>query len=633
VASGIVESENAETSLQTKEGAARSRLVQKLLAATSSMPQFVEDLLKTQAVVVVGSEAAAFTLERGESGMTLRAIAHLRPDNCTAEVREAAIKAFQEMVTPCVQQGKDGAVEIRLGDNAAEPQFCLITLLRKDVEVVAATAVITRCMNMERAQQRLVSMQLVAGYFDLYMLRRQSEQSQIVAQSHQHVLQLATAVATAEGFNSAAMNLCNELATRTGATRVALGWVKGQEVIVKSLSHTEEFDKRQELIKTLERVMEECIDQEEPVQFDPKGGGTQNVTRAAQGLSTSEGGNIVLTLPLRRRSDVVGAMTLEFPATHTITQQASTSLSVAVDLLAPQLYDRYQNDRWLIAKAGTSLEEAGKMMLGPQHTLAKGIAILALLALIFVCVFSPMYHVSSPFTFGATNQRKLEVPFEGQIKEVDVKPGDLVKKGQLLLKMNTYDLELRRNSAQEAYQKAAAEYRNYASQEGKEADAAIAKAEMKQAQADEDFIQQEIDEGEIRAPFDGKVLSGDLTDEVNVNKKQGDELFTIAEGSGLRGELNVEDRDIQQLKVGQSGYLATTALPTQKYKFTVSRIVPLGQAKEGSNTFTVFARLDETAPTWLPGMQGEARVEIGKRPLVWIWTHKFVDYLRMKLWF
>ena len=58
----------------------------------------------------------------------------------------------------------------------------------------------------------------------------------------------------------------------------------------RRLSHTEQFDKRQELVKTLEKVMEECIDQEEPVHFDPQGGGTQNVSRAAQELSRSEGG-------------------------------------------------------------------------------------------------------------------------------------------------------------------------------------------------------------------------------------------------------------------------------------------------------------------------------------------------------
>jgi hypothetical protein len=64
------------------------------------------------------------------------------------------------------------------------------------------------------------------------------------------------------------MNLCNELSTRTGATRVSIGWLKGTRVRVKALSHTEQFDKRQELIVQLERAMEECLDQEEIVHFD-----------------------------------------------------------------------------------------------------------------------------------------------------------------------------------------------------------------------------------------------------------------------------------------------------------------------------------------------------------------------------
>ena len=82
---------------------------------------------------------------------------------------------------------------------------------------------------------------------------------------------------------------------------------------VKALSHTEQFDKKQELVKTLEKAMEECVDQEEPVHYEPQGGGTQNVSRAAQELSRAEGGNVVLSLPLRRRAEVVGAVTLEFP--------------------------------------------------------------------------------------------------------------------------------------------------------------------------------------------------------------------------------------------------------------------------------------------------------------------------------
>jgi len=638
VASGIVESQNAEKSLQA-QGSSLTGLVQHLLVAADSLPEFVKGLLKTQALMVAATEAAAFLVEAGKDSKepSLRLIDHIRSDNSSAEVRAAAVAAFQEIIKPILSQNKDGAIvelSANEGGAGAEPQFCLITPLRSDAQTVAVTAVIIRCMDLGRAKQRLLSMQLVAGYIDLYMLRRKSEQSQIVAQSHQHVLQLATAVATAEGFESAAMNLCNELATRTGATRVALGWIKGMDVKIKALSHTEQFDKRQELIKILEKAMEECIDQEEPVHFEPQGGGTENVSRAAQELARAEGGNVVLTLPLRRRAEVVGAVTLEFPPTHKLSQQASNGLSVAVDLLAPQLYDRYVNDRWLITKVGISAEGLGKKIVGPQHTLAKLLVVVGIAAVIFICLFKPMYHVSAPFQFAAINKRSLKVPFDGQIDEVYVLPGNQVKKDQVLLTMKTFDLKLQLNDAEDSMRKAEAEYRKNIT-EGKDADAVIAQKEIDAANSKALFYQEQIDHGVIRAPFDGVVLSSerDLMDQRNAPKKQGDELFVIGANRSLWAELSVGERDIQELRTGQHGKLATTALPTDRYTFTIERIVPMPEPKDGDNTFMVFAHLDDAAsPTWSSGMTGEARVDIEHRPLAWIWTHKFIDYLRFKIW-
>jgi hypothetical protein len=80
------------------------------------------------------------------------------------------------------------------------------------------------------------------------------------------------------------------------------------------------------------------------------------------------------------------------------------------------------------------------------------------------------------------------------------------------------------------------------------------------------------------------------------------------------------------------GKLATTGQPQEKYEFEVSRIVPLGRADEGSNVFTVYADMRQTSPTWLPGMVGQARIDIAKRPLVWIWTHRVVEFVRLKFW-
>ena len=330
---------------------------------------------------------------------------------------------------------------------------------------------------------------------------------------------------------------------------------------------------------------------------------------------------------------MVGAVTLEFPPTHKLTQQASTGLSVAVDLLAPQLFDRYQNDRWLITKVGLSAEDLGKKIVGPQHTLAKSLVVLGVIAFVFICVFSPMYHVSTTFQFAATNKRKLMVPFDGQIKDVFVLPGNKVREGQVLVTMDTSQLQLQLNDIEGKAQKAKVDYRKYLSQ-GKDAEAEASYDEIQSDNALTQYYREQIDQGVIRAPFDGIVLTGerDLMDQRNAPKKVGDELLTIAANNSMRAELSVSDRDIQDLKVGLHGKLATRSLPADRYGFTIDRIVPTPETKDGDNTFTVFAHLDQTSPSWQPGMDGEARIEIRPRPLVWIWTHKFFDYVRLKLW-
>jgi len=388
VASGISveeqkKQEQGQQGQQSSPGPNRSLMVQRLLEASANLPAFVHDLLTVQAVHVAGTEAAGFLIERNGEGFNLRPIAHIRPDQSDASTRQAALQAFSEIVKPCVEKGKDGAIEVAQGPEGGESQFCLVTLLRSEGNVVAVSAVITRCLNADRARQRLSSMQLVAGYFELYTLRRSGERSRAVAQSHQHVLQLATAVATAKGFESAAMNLCNELATRAGATRVSLGWLKGKNIKVKALSHTEQFDKKQELVVELEKVMEEAMDQDQIVQYDPNGKSTDNVTRAAQALSRSQGGHAVLSLPMRRNEEVIGVIALEFLPSQQLGPQVAHGLAVAVDLLAPNLYDRYQNDRWLATKIGLSIKEGAKLAIGPKHMLPKAVIILVIGLLAF----------------------------------------------------------------------------------------------------------------------------------------------------------------------------------------------------------------------------------------------------------
>jgi biotin carboxyl carrier protein len=656
VASGIVEQDqNSQNSGQQQSGgsmtaaspASRSPLVQRLLDAPN-LPAFINDLLTTQAVVVAGTEAAGFVLEQGENNTaSMRPIAHIRPDTSSPDVRAAALGAFQDLVKPCIEQNRDGAIQVAEGTEGNEAQFCLVTLLRNDGQVVAASAVITRCLNVERARQRLTSMQLVAGYFDLFTLRRNAEQARDIAQSHQYVLQYTTAVATAEGFESAAANLCNELATRTHGTRVSLGWVKGRNIKVRAISHTEEFDKKQELVVLLAKVMEECADQEAVVQYDPTGKGTDNVTRDAQQLSRTQGGHIVLSMPLRRQAEVIGVITCEFLPGTQITAQASNALATAVDLLAPQLWDRYQNDRWLITKAGISTREVARATIGPKHMLAKLIAVAVAAVVLAAVLIRPMYRVSAPFSFISDARHTLAAPYEGKLGEVAwvqdpytgqtrrLKPGDPVKKDQVLASMDTSEETIQ-------YFKAMQQVGQYKAEAAKErsknepdsaAKAYIAERQADEAQAEANLYALRVDRGKLRAPMDGVLLKGDLEDQKGRPVKQGDELMIVGRPDQLKAEIEVAERDIQELKVGQIGWIATSSLPDDKHPIKVERIVPIGTPnKEGQNVFKVYGTLQDTVGTWRPGMAGEAKVEVQRKALWWIYSHKLIEFVKLQAW-
>lgn len=653
MASSVVEEENKENKGNEDQkqggapGANRHQLVQRLLDSSASLPAFINDLLTTQAVTVAGTEAAGFLLERtGQDSANLRPIAHIRPDQSAPEVRAQAIAAFQDLIKPCIEQQRDGAIEVGQPQDGSEAQYCLITLLRAEGEIVAVSAVVTRCRDLDRARQRLMQMQLVAGYFELFTLRRNSDQARMIAQSHQHVLQLATSVATAEGFESAGMNLCNELANRAHATRVSLGWVKGTKIKVVALSHTEQFDKKQELVVLLQKVMEECMDQEALVQYDPSGKSTDNVTRDAAALSRTQGGHIVLSLPLRRKAEVIGVVTLEFLPQQKIGPQVANGLAIAVDLLAPQLYDRYQNDRYLVTKAAISTKHAAQAVIGPKHMIAKLVAVLVLALAVFVVVYEPMYRVSAPFQFVPTSRYTLVAPQRSLIMslaEVEdpethrkrpIKPGDFVKEGEELCRLDTRELERQKRSAEAEEAKARIEAQNYRGQRGKQAEAAASEAAANKWKADKELYQAQIDKLIIRAPQAGTLLKGDLADRIRGPVDQGDELFVIGDPADLEVELSVAERDIQNMKVGQAGTIATASLPGESYDVIVRRVVPMGNMdqKNADNTFKVYCTAATPPGTWRPGMTGEARMDVEHKPLYWILSHRLVDYLKLKLW-
>ena len=59
----------------------------------------------------------------------------------------------------------------------------------------------------------------------------------------------------------------------------------------------------------------------------------------------------------------------------------------------------------------------------------------------------------------------------------------------------------------------------------------------------------------------------------------------------------------------------------------------LNMAKEGRNLFRVEAPLTVKPDGRLrPGMEGVAKVDAGERGLLWIWTRRLIDWVRLLIW-
>ena len=62
------------------------------------------------------------------------------------------------------------------------------------------------------------------------------------------------------------------------------------------------------------------------------------------------------------------------------------------------------------------------------------------------------------------------------------------------------------------------------------------------------------------------------------------------------------------------------------------QIVPVAISGDGNSYFRVEASFDDKTNQLRPGMEGVARIGIGERKILWIWTHKLIDRISLWLW-
>ena len=129
------------------------------------------------------------------------------------------------------------------------------------------------------------------------------------------------------------------------------------------------------------------------------------------------------------------------------------------------------------------------------------------------------------------------------------------------------------------------------------------------------------------------ITGGDLRERVGDRVVKGEPLFQVASNGGWRLELLVPEARIDGVERGLAGTFSAFARPEKDQKLLLSEVAPSTTAEGGKNAFKVRADLSKH-PDWLrAGMEGVARVDIGKRRVSWVLLHDLYNWLHLKFWF
>lgn len=503
-------------------------------------------------------------------------------------------------------------------------------------------------------------LELFRGAFEALELRSllasRAEQTQRLA----GVIDAAATLGDARGFSGAAIGLCNDLCARFRCERVSLGFIRGNRVKLAAMSHTERVDKRSLLVQRLEEVMDECADQDAEVAASsvatnagPASDFTNGeslgpvVTRCAKKFLEEHGSTgtsnddaaghsvaSLLSVPLRNRDSVQGVVTLERATPWT--QADVIDLRMTMDVISPGLLKLHETDRWFGARLVHDARNVLATVLGPRHTWAKALVIALSAFVLGTLLIKGTYKVEGSFTLEAPIRQAVPAPFDGFLRQALVRPNDQVTAGvTVMAQLDDSDLRVEA-AALVAEREARLKEADKARSERKTSDALVSEAEAQRVAARLELVQAKLSRASILAPISGTVLTGELDQLIGSPIKTGDVLFEVAPLGELRADVAVLEDQIADVRVGQTGELATAAYPGEYVGFVVERIDPIAKLDKSKNVFNVRVKLTNTpesiASSLRPGMQGLAKIESGKKPYASLWTRRLVNWVRMKLW-
>lgn len=426
------------------------------------------------------------------------------------------------------------------------------------------------------------------------------------------ITELIAQIESVDDIRSACQIVADQLPGFLSAELVLVGWCRERSVECRLMAITgvSAFHASSELAVAAQAALQECVARGElshwPASDESRSGGLLAHRRFAQ----IAGAEAVVTAPLRdAQGNLRGAWIVTGRADVLHGDRVPSFLQAAAAPIASAIR---------VVKRG----QAGPLQrmvqeihrwLGEQ----RGRTLLIVFALIAFLACLPLhYHPRGNCTIEPVTRRYVAAPFQGALEKTFVEPGDVVKKGQLLARLDGREVRMELSGSRADLHRAAKQRAGHlATHESGEAE--VARFEVDRLQARTDLLEHREKNVEIRSPIEGIVVSGDLEDAEGTPLDVGQTLFEIAPLDEMVVEIGIAEDDFAYVRPGMPVSVRLNAFPLRHFQGSIQRIHPRAILRDEENVFVAEVRLANPGLALRPGMRGTGRVESDRYPLGW----------------
>lgn len=422
--------------------------------------------------------------------------------------------------------------------------------------------------------------------------------------------------------------IVHQLKERTQADFVAMGQARGRRVRLLFVSGLDEIRRQAPGIRSLVQAMEECLDHEADLSYDPSSPEVEH--RLLQQWSAEGGHQQVATLFLRDDAGHRFVVAIRRPRDLPFGPDELAELKERIEPYAGVIpvLERAARPIWLhLFASATGIFRATVL----QRGLVRRVAVLAFAAAVTAFATAPQpFRLEMSGVVAPATEVHLSAPIDGLLESAEVRTGDLVREGDLLCTFDTRSLELERTEILAEIKRHEVNERR-ARAEGDRITIELSRVERQRLGYRLSRVEREIEQAKVRSPMTGVVLFSALDERTRDRFQRGEALFRMGGIDEWKVDLDVPELALGDIEPGLEGRFLPIARPDAPIRIRIDRIARAAEFAEGESSFESEASL-LAPPGWLRGgMEGLAEVDLGTQPRWWIFREKVRRWFRTHL--